>query len=354
MTASRKVLIVGPSWVGDMVMAQSLYRELRLRDPAVTIHVVAPPWSLPIIERMPEVERGIELVAGHGELALGRRLALGRSLRGEGYDQAIVLPRSLKSALVPFFARIPRRTGFRGELRYGLVNDMRPFDAERLDRTVRRFVALGMAPGAEPVSEPAAPALEVDAERQADVAGRLRLRLDGGVVAMMPGAEYGPAKRWPVERFGELARELAAKGVGVWVLGSAKEVDLGAAIEAYVRRPGVRNLCGETSLAEAIDLLGAAAVAVTNDSGLMHVAAAVGAHVIAIYGSSSPDFTPPLTPRKTVFYAALQCSPCFERRCPLHHLQCMHDIRVADVLASVTAELDGDAGSAPGSVETPP
>ena len=140
------MLVVGPSWVGDMVMAQALYRLIRQRTPAAEIHVVAPPWSLPVLERMPEVARAVALEVGHGELALGRRRALGVRLRAERYAHAIVLPRSVKAALVPWFARVPRRTGFRGEWRYGLINDMRS-QGSALDQTVKRFVALGLDQG---------------------------------------------------------------------------------------------------------------------------------------------------------------------------------------------------------------
>jgi heptosyltransferase-2 len=354
----EKVLVVGPSWVGDMVMAQSLYRLLRERDPAIEIDVLAPAWSLPLLERMPEVASGIELPLGHGELGLAKRRELGRSLR-ERYDRAIVLPRSLKSALVPWFARVPRRTGFRGEWRYGLINDMRPFDRSRLDQTVRRFVALGLEPGETELPAAPEPRLRVDAKALADTAERLDLRVSDSVVALMPGAEYGPAKQWPLESFTALAARLRAAGAEVWVLGSAKESELGAEIERKAGGAGagaqsaqadqavalgsdsgrVRNLCGATSLVEACDLLAAATVAVSNDSGLMHIAAAVGTHVVAIYGSSTPDFTPPLTADCTVHYRRLACSPCFERVCPLGHLNCLRGIEVATVAADVERRL---------------
>ena len=196
MTAPEKLLVVGPSWVGDMVMAQSLYKLLLQRQPAIEIDVLAPAWSLPLLERMPEVVRGIELPADHGELAISRRRRLGRSLRGR-YDRAIVLPRSLKSALVPWFAGIPRRTGFRGEWRYGLINDMRPFDPERLDQTVRRFMALGLDAGEETLPERPEPKLRVDDATRDAVLARLGLAASERVVALMPGAEFGSAKQWP-------------------------------------------------------------------------------------------------------------------------------------------------------------
>jgi heptosyltransferase-2 len=339
MTGSPKYLIVGPSWVGDMVMAQSLYRLLTQREPQAEIHVVAPPWSLPILERMDEVARAIELPVAHGEIGFAKRHAIGKALRSEAYTHAIVLPRSMKSALVPFFARVPVRTGFRGEWRYGLINDMRAFDLERLDQTVKRFVELGLAAGEtdEPTLE--YPRLRVDPQAQALTLERLGLQHTENVVALLPGAEYGPAKQWPVQSYTDLAGRLACVGIAVWVLGSEKERELGRSIADAAGHEAVRNLCGETSLGDVVDLLGAARVAVTNDSGLLHVAAAVGTHVVAVYGSSSPRMTPPLTSKKHVFHLDLECSPCFERECPLGHLRCLRDIGVDEVCSTVITAL---------------
>jgi heptosyltransferase II len=336
-TAEDKVLVVGPSWVGDMVMAQALYKLLREQDPAVEIHVVAPPWSLPVLARMPEVARGIELDVGHGELALARRRAVGRRLRAERYTRAIVLPRSAKSALVPWFAKAPLRTGFRGELRYGLLNDVRSLDAT-LDQTVKRFVALGLARGAAP-PQSLPPSLRPRLTSDAHNLERLRavngLRHGAPLVALMPGAEYGPAKRWPAAHYGALAAELASSGADVVVLGSAKERAIGDAVVARAAHPAVRNLCGATSLVDVVDLLASAMVAVSNDSGLLHVAAAAGAPVVAIYGSSSPSFTPPLTEAAAVVSLEIECSPCFARDCPLKHMRCLNDLTPAIVLRAV-------------------
>jgi len=336
-TAADKVLVVGPSWVGDMVMAQALYKLLRSEDPQVEIHVVAPPWSLPVLERMPEVARGLELAVGHGELGLGRRATLARQLRAERYTRAIVLPRSAKAALVPWLARVPLRTGFRGELRYGLLNDMRTLDA-RLDQTVKRFVALGLArDAAMPAELPA----ELRPRLRSDVHNLDRLRVTHGltpgarIAALMPGAEYGPAKRWPAAHFGDLAAALAGADADVIVLGSAKERSIGDEVVARAANARVRNLCGVTSLADVVDLLAAADVAVSNDSGLLHVAAAAGAPVVAIYGSSSPKFTPPLTTAAAVVSLGIECSPCFARDCPLKHLKCLNDLGPTTVLRAV-------------------
>lgn len=331
MTAPGAVLIVGPSWVGDMVMAQSLFKLLRERRPTIDLDVVAPAWSLPLVGRMPEVRRGIESPTAHGELALAKRRRLGRRLRAENYRQAIVLPRSLKASLVPWFARVPRRSGFRGEMRFGLINDMRPFDPGVLDQTVKRFVALGLEPG-EPLPPIPEPRLTVSPEKQQAALERLQLTTDRPVIGLMPGAEYGPAKCWPLEHFRSLAEMLGGAGYAVWVLGSARDRAAGEAIAAH--GPAV-NLCGRTSLDDVVDLLAACGHAVSNDSGLMHIAAAVGIRVIAIYGSSTPAFTPPLTQNRVLHYLDIECSPCFQRECPLGHLRCLRDITPSAVLASI-------------------
>jgi len=323
-----------------MVMAQSLFMTLKAADPVVEIDVLAPGWSLPILQRMPEVRRGIAMPLGHGEFGLGQRWRLGRDLAREGYDQAIVLPGSLKSALAPFFAGIPRRTGFRGEMRYGLLNDMRALDKQRLPMTVQRFVALGL--GADAAQPPATPTPRL----RADPANCARLRQQFGLaaerpaVAFMPGAEYGPAKQWPLRHYGELARLLVAQGRQVWVLGSGKDQAAGDEIAA-LGGSGVHNLCGRTQLADAVDLLDAAVAAVTNDSGLMHVAAALDKPLVAIYGSSTPDHTPPLSRQAQSVYLGLECSPCFKRTCPLGHTRCLTEISPVNILIKLNNILSG-------------
>jgi heptosyltransferase-2 len=313
-----------------MVMAQSLFKTLKSRRPDAAIDVLAPDWSLPVLQRMPEVRTAVPVPIGHGELAIGTRRRLGHSLRGK-YGRAIILPRSLKSALVPWFAAIPRRTGFRGEMRYGVVNDIRPLDRAVLDQTVKRFVALGLEAG-EALSDTPFPELSVSPENRKAVMDKLGLDSGRPVIAMMPGAEYGPAKCWPLEKFAALGEMLDRDGYTVWVLGSERDREAGQQIAAAGK---ARNLCGQTSLADAIDLLASCHAVVTNDSGLMHVAAAAGTRVIAIYGSSTPAYTPPLTLRHTIHYLALSCSPCFERQCPLGHLRCLRDIGAERVRASI-------------------
>jgi heptosyltransferase-2 len=337
-TSSGKALVVGPSWVGDMVMAQALYRLLRGRG-FDEIHVVAPPWSSAVLARMPEVTRVVELDVAHGELGLRKRRAVGKRLRAEQYSRAIVLPRSAKAALVPWWARVPRRTGFRGEWRYGLLNDVRRLEPG-LDQTVKRFVALGQEPD-EPRLGSLPPELRPRLLPDRDNGSRLRvdLGLDPGrpIAALMPGAEYGEAKRWPADYFGAVAAAFVAAGAVVLVLGSAKERPIGEEVVAAANGGGIVNLCGRTSLGDVVDLLAMAEIAVSNDSGLMHVAAATGTPTVAIYGSSSPAFTPPLSPAAESLWLALDCSPCFARECPLGHLRCLRELAPAQVLAAAAA-----------------
>lgn len=332
MTAPQRILVVGPSWVGDMVMAQSLFMTLQAQHPGVQIDVLAPPWSLPILQRMPQVRQGIAMPLGHGQFGLRTRWQLGRQLAKPGYDQAIVLPGSLKSALVPWFAGIPVRTGYTGEMRLGLLNDRRPLDKQALPMTVQRFVALGHTPHPMQAPEVPSPQLAADAENATRTLARLGLNLDRPVVAFMPGAEYGPAKQWPAPHFAQLAKDLTARGQQVWILGSAKDRDVGASIAEAAATSHVHNLCGQTALGDVVDLLSLCAAAVSNDSGLMHVAAALGKPMAALYGSSDPGHTPPLSPQARVIYLGLDCSPCFERQCPLGHTRCLNDILPEQVL----------------------
>lgn len=339
---TAKILIIGPGWVGDMVMSQSLLMTLKRRRPAAVIDVVAPAWNLPLLRRMPEVNRAILAPFGHGEFNLKGRRALGGALRQEGYDQAIVLPNSFKSALLPWFAGIPRRTGWRGEWRYGLLNDLRRLDKKRFPKLLDRYNALAFeadqlaSSGAFPEPHPS-PRLSVDPRQVEITLASLELSAAKPVVALCPGAEYGVSKRWPAERFAEVAKRAAATGHQVWLLGSAKDAATCASVSANVPAGiggSVHNLAGKTSLEQAVDLLSRAAVVVSNDSGLMHVAAALNRPLIAIYGSSSPEFTPPTADHKRIVRLGLACSPCYKRDCPLGHGACMANLGAAPVLAA--------------------
>lgn len=332
-----RVLIVAPAWVGDALISHSLITLLSRRSPAAVIDVLAPAWVGPVYERMPEVCAVIASPFAHGELAWGRRREVAAAVKARQYEQCIVLPNSLKSALIPWLAGIPLRTGYVGEQRFGLLNDRRKLDRVRLARLVDRFAALAFAHGEPVPPEVPDPSLRVDTASQAIACARLGLRRDRAVVALCPGAEYGPAKQWPAAHYAEVANAMQAQGRQVWIFGSNNDVDVGAAIVSLA--PASINLCGRTSLADAIDLLALADLVLTNDSGLMHVGAAVGCRVIALFGSSTPDYTPPLSPRASAVSLNLYCSPCFARTCPLGHTNCLKQLtpqRVYDTIAGRT------------------
>ncbi|MDH5182027.1 MAG: lipopolysaccharide heptosyltransferase II, partial [Gammaproteobacteria bacterium] len=263
------------------------------------------------------------------------RYKIGRSLRARQYDQAIITPRSYKSALIPFFAGISRRTGYRGEMRYGVINDIRTLDKSILRQTVQRYVALGKSHNVVEAPQIPFPKLTVDTANQAKLRDKFKLSEDQPLICMMPGAEYGPAKQWPIEKYAELAAIFVEQEYQVLVLGSQKETGLGETI-AVAQPEKIKNLCGQTSLTDAIDLLGLSTVAITNDSGLMHVACATDRPVIAIYGSSDPAYTPPLSNKAKIIYHSLECSPCFKRVCPLGHTACLTDIKMEEVAGCIT------------------
>jgi heptosyltransferase-2 len=309
-----RILVVAPNWIGDALMAQPLLTRLK-EQPGTTIEVLAPEWVAPVLRRMPEVDHVIATPFVHGPLQLGARWRLGRELKRRGYDEAYVLPNSWKSALIPFFAGIPRRVGYVGEARYGLLNATLKTTKAPMPRHYAQLA------GADRSPPPAGAQLRVTSEEIAET--RRRFGLEQAYVALCPGAEYGPAKRWPY--FRDLAQRLR---MPVVLLGSAKDAQAAADL------PG-RNLIGRTSLDEAIRLIAGAAAVVSNDSGLMHVAAALGRPQVALFGSSSPEHTPPASGRARVLWLRLECSPCFERECPLGHFRCMKEITVDQVLAAM-------------------
>ncbi|EPH2853162.1 ADP-heptose--LPS heptosyltransferase RfaF [Serratia nevei] len=303
-----KILVIGPSWVGDMMMSQSLYRTLKAEYPSAEIDVMAPAWCRPLLARMPEVNQALAMPLGHGALGLGERRRLGRALRANRYDRAYVLPNSFKSALVPFFADIPQRTGWRGEMRYGLLNDVRVLDKAAFPLMVQRYVALAYDKGriqrADDLPQPLLwPQLQVSDEESADTTAAFNLTGSRPIVGFCPGAEFGPAKRWPHYHYAALAQWLIESGYQIALFGSAKDHEAGEQIRAALQedaRDFCLNLAGKTQLEQAVILIAACRAVVSNDSGLMHVAAALNKPLIALYGPSSPDFTPPLSDKARV------------------------------------------------------
>ncbi|HSG22214.1 MAG TPA: lipopolysaccharide heptosyltransferase II [Azonexus sp.] len=328
-----KALIVAPSWIGDAIMAQPMFARLHARYPGLQLDALAPRWVAPVLQRMGEISAVVDSPFGHGQLSLKPRWRLARELAARGYDAVYVLPNSLKSALVPFLAGIPQRIGFTGESRYGLINVRHNLDKSALPLMVERFAQLAETPGAALPKPISYPKIRSTAADQQKTLAELGLERPARIVAFCPGAEYGPAKRWPAAHFAALAKKLAERGCAIWLFGSPK--DHAVAEEISQLAPGLcRNLCGATSLGQAVDLLAMAELVVCNDSGLMHVAAALDRPLVTLYGSSSPGFTPPLSDQADILSLKLDCSPCFKRECPLGHLDCLNKLMPERVLAA--------------------
>lgn len=316
-------------------MAQSLYQALRRTYSQAQIHVIAPAWSRPLLTRMPEIDRIIELDIAHGELGLGKRYRLARSLRGEQYSHALVLPRSFKSALVPWWAGIPVRIGDRGEHRYGLLNKILPSNKDKSIPNVCNYLRyMDLQVDITTVKKEYSPCLTVDEFKQKALLASHEISIDAPLVACMVGAEYGLSKQWPIKHFASLIDQCHAAGLQVCILGSKKDVPTSKLIENKVTAP-LHNLCGKTGLIDVVDILAACRVAVSNDSGLMHIAAAVNVPTIAMYGATTPVYTPPLQTQAKSFYLKLACSPCWQRQCRYDHYRCLQDILPQDVFATV-------------------
>jgi heptosyltransferase-2 len=329
-----RILVVAPSWIGDTILAQPLFAQLHARDAELELDVLAAKWSAPLLARMPEVRRVIDSPFGHGELNLAGRWRLAQRLRRDAYDEAVVLPNSLKSALIPFLAGIPLRTGYRGEARHLLINRMHRLDKLRHPRLVDRYAQLAAAPGGALPAPLQLPHLTSSPQLQRAAREALDLPSERAPIVFCPGAEYGPAKRWPPRHFAALAAALGSVEDPVLLVGSPKDAAVGDKIEQLCHGTAV-NLCGRTTLEQAIDILASARQVVCNDSGLMHVAAALDRRLLAIFGSSSADYTPPMSPHAKIASLGLDCSPCFKRDCPLGHLRCLNDLTPERILAAI-------------------
>jgi heptosyltransferase II len=327
-------LVIAPQWIGDAVMTEPLLRRLRARGERLAVGAV--PWVAPVYRAMPQVDEVIEFPFQHGGLQFKARRSIARQVEGR-FDTAYVLPDSLKSALLPFLASIPKRVGYLGEARVGLLTHRLKNPKDKPPMVAFYSALSGDKEGLE-TDRPrlALPAAQVD-----QALARLGFRA-GDYYAFAPGAEYGPAKRWPVIHFAELARSLDAPAV---LLGSGKEAALCAEIAGAAGPGRCVDLAGKTSLADAFALIAAARSVISNDSGLMHVAAAFGVPQVAIFGSSSPRHTPPLNDSARVIWLKddpayrppLDCSPCFQRECPLGHTRCLVDIVPERVLAAANS-----------------
>jgi len=307
------ILVFSPAWVGDMVMAQTLFKVLHQQYPDMTLDVIAPPWPYDLLKRMPEVNMHYKIAVQRGKFSWQARRDIADCIKDKHYDWAITMPVTWKSALNGYWSGATRRTGFLGEMRYGLLNDRRKLDTKKLPYMVQRYVALGLDSSA-PVLELNAipkPRLVVDKNNATNWLQQLNITQHKPVIALMPGAEFGPAKRWPTENYALIAKQLIQSDCHVLILGSPKDF---ATAEEIVQKSGVQliNLCGKTSLLDAVDILSCANLAISNDSGLMHIAAAVNIPQIAIYRSSTPEFTPPLNDKAIILQAEFN-NPAVDR-----------------------------------------
>lgn len=302
------ILVIGPSWVGDMMMSHALYQQLKVQYPDCQIDVMAPDWCRPLLTRMPEVHKAISMPIGHGAFRLRERFQLGKSLRNQ-YDMAIVLPNSLKSAFIPLFAKIPVRRGWKGESRYFLLNDLRA-NKNDYPMMVQHYVALAFEKGQVPTVQNLPliyPYLQTQAveieQTKAKFADMLAVSENCSVIGFCPGAEFGPAKRWPHYHYAKLAEMLIEKGYAIRLFGSKKDQEVGEQIRESLPenlRSYCVNLAGLTDLNQAVDLIADCVAVVSNDSGLMHIAAALNKPLVALYGPTSPQYTPPLSPNAEV------------------------------------------------------
>ncbi|MDO6685724.1 MULTISPECIES: lipopolysaccharide heptosyltransferase II [unclassified Agarivorans] len=342
-----KILVVGPSWVGDMVMSQSLYKALKQLHPQAQLDVLAPDWCRPMLERMPEVDNALRMPLGHGDLQLAVRWKLAKQLKQSHYDWAITQPNSLKAALIPWFAGIKQRTGWKGESRYGLLNDLRS-NKQAFPLMVERYVSLAHPKSnmtsAEALPSYGHPALAANINNQQQALAQLKLNTQQPILALCPGAEFGPAKRWPEQHYAQVAAHWIEQYQGqAWIFGSDKDQTVGEQIIEHLPKAlqsHCHNLAGKTKLAEAIDLMALAKLAVSNDSGLMHIAAALQLPLIAVYGSSSPQYTPPLTDKAEILHTDIECRPCFKKTCQFGHLKCLTELAPERAISAIAKLLN--------------
>ncbi len=336
-----KILIVAPAWLGDMVMAHTLVRALKARHPEAVFAVLAPKSTLAITELMPEFTMRFLLEEGHGEFSLKTRWRLAKEIRAHRFDVAYVLPNTLKSALIPFLAGIPKRVGWKGEGRYILLNDLRK-KVKTYPLMVERYVALAYSQGQfKPGAAFPCPRLVVSEALKEQTRAKWfqdsPLYESDKILVLSPGAAFGPAKRWPATHFAAVATAKLNEGFQVWMIGAKPDLEHAEAIMAL--EPRIRNFVGETTLLEMAALLSLGGQVLCNDSGPMHIAASLGKPLVAIFGSSSPGFTPPLGTKVCILEKNdLACRPCFQRTCRFGHYACLQDILPNQVLEALAHE----------------
>lgn len=337
----HKILVISPNWVGDAIMAQPLLSVLKESYPNSLIDVLAPKWVSPVWQAMREVNEVIATNLKHGQLQLGERWKIAKQLKETHYDEAYVLPNSLKFALIPWFAGIVRRVGYLGEKRYGLLNVIHRDEKDHPRAMVPFYAALANEPKADVplVENLPRPHMYVLPEALDALKRKLAINWSKRIVAFAPGAEFGVAKRWPTNHFIDLAKMIVKdySDVLIVLMGSAN--DQTACLPIAKEVPEIVNLAGQTTLSEAITLLSQVDLLVTNDSGLMHVASAFDKPVVAIYGSTDYTHTPPTSPLAEIVSLDLPCAPCQKRQCPLGHHNCMQQLNASLVFKAVQKHL---------------
>ncbi len=335
-----RTLLIAPNWIGDAVMTQPLAAVLAQQDPSSPIDAVAAPHIAPIMNAMPEIDTVLSMPLTRKSLQLGDRWRLSRVLRERGYQRCFVLQNTFKSALAPWMAGIPERVGHRGEARFGLLNRIHQTGSSKKQLMVEFYGHLAWPPGAPRPEKMPNPRLRSDPAAQALVRDKFLSDAGDGIIVFCPGAEYGPAKRWPTRHFATLARLIHARWPQLTMicLGGPKDRGLGTEIKTLSALP-IINLAGETTLDEALAIIAQANAVISNDSGLMHVSAALDRPLVAVFGSSDPNHTPPLSEHASVQWLNLECAPCFARACPLGHTNCLNDIKPDQVLKSLTARI---------------
>ncbi len=330
----KKILVIAPSWIGDAVMSQPLISKIKEAPISCEIDILASSWVQPIYRKIPQVSKVLLNPYLHGQLKLKSRLQFATSIKNKRYDECYVLPNSFKSALIPFFAKIPIRIGYIGEFRYPLLTHCRRLNKTNTPKLVEQYAELFNYKSEDITGKLHNPRLAVSKKSKSDIQNQFIKLQKEKIACLCPGAEFGPAKMWPYQKYSELAKQLGVKGYEVFVIGSKRDALIGEKIH-FLSNKIATNLCGKTSLDDAIALLSISDLVVSNDSGLMHVAAALNRPLVAIYGSSSPDFPPPLTDNAITARLELPCSPCFQRTCPLKHMECLAGLSVDHIFGLV-------------------
>ena len=340
----KKYLLIAPNWVGDIIMMQSLIFALNKKK--IIIDVLAPKMSEGLIAKMPYVNKIIPTDFSHGKLELIKRFTLAKKLKQNNYHAALILPRSFKSALIPYFAKIKNRVSFKTKFRNILLTKTIKrrktiLNGKINDKTLYRYLSLFIKPKTDKYEfDYQEPKLQIYQKKTQELIVKFSLNSKKNIIAICPGAEFGKSKLWPWKNFKDLLKKLIKEDLQIIILGSNKEKEIAQKIIQNIDSKKIKNLVGKTKLEDAVELLNLAKVSITHDSGLMHIASATKTKTIAIYGSTSKEFTPPLNKSAVIFSAKnLDCAPCFKRKCKFGHYNCLLQTTVSDVFLAIKENL---------------